>query len=33
VTGRKQKPYLDAVAAQAILQSHFDEARRHVNAA
>ena len=33
VTGRKQKPHLDAVAAQTILQSYFDEARRHVNAA
>ena len=33
VTGRKQKPHLDAVAAQTILQSYFDETRRHVNAA
>ena len=33
VTGRKQKPHLDAVAAQTILQSYFDEARRHANAA
>ena len=33
VTGRKQKPHVDAVAAQTILQSYFDEARRHVNAA
>lgn len=31
VTGRKQKPHLDAVAAQTILQSYFDEARRHAN--
>lgn len=33
VTGRKQKPYLDAVAAQTILQSYFDEARKSVQAA
>lgn len=31
VTGRKLKPHLDAVAAQTILQSYFDEARRHAN--
>ena len=33
ITGRKQKPYLDAVAAQTILQSYFDEARKNVQAA
>jgi putative Holliday junction resolvase len=29
VTGRRQKPHVDAVAAQTILQSFFDGIRRH----